>query len=362
MVFSFQKHSVGYAVAVFAVVAVVVLQMAQPSVALSCTAATCLDCISIGCGWYPDAGSSTEGSCWESCSAILDAPCYSSLFYVNEAPQFTCEQRVVADADNFDICNPVSDCTVCLSTMKVDGTSTCVWYEATNLCGNGACTSSGCGGATCPDSNGVSDTQSPAPSPDLLNNMPTTTSIECNWNATNCEECLLVNGTKATSCAWVGNQCVDSCSTVPDVKCYSVSSFSDYKDNATAICTIEQQDTIEFEFCGEASECMNCTMTLQSDDVTKCLWYEVMDSSIEPYCGPGGSNTNFESGNQNCDLNGLCGISDCSNRNGSTMLVNEQNGTDKESATSASFSSSQSIVLTMTAMVLWFVAINIPPN
>jgi hypothetical protein len=81
--------------------------------------------------------------------------------------------------------------------------------------------------------------------------------------------------------------------------------------NATEICLLEWQDTVDFDVCGAASNCQNCTATLYSDDVAPCLRYEKADSNIEPHCGPSNSNTDAN----NCDINSVCGISDCNRMN-----------------------------------------------
>jgi hypothetical protein len=269
--------------------------------AVTCSASTCFDCVTLGCAWFP------SGSCYETCSAFPTEACYSTQFYSRESPTIVCN-RVQRDAANDQACSVVADCAACLVTIQLDGATPCSWYEAAGTCGSGACTFTECGTLKCP---GGAEAPTPAPVPSTPT-APTPVG-DCILNATSCEDCLQntssSSGESANACAWVAGVCVNSCSDVPGVACYSASAFPDYADNATALCALE---SLAETGCGAVTNCTECTKTLQEDGQSSCLWYEKSDSSIVPYCG-----TEYPGGN--CDLNGICGVTDCSRINDPTV-------------------------------------------
>jgi hypothetical protein len=410
-------------------------------VSFACEATGCLDCLNVGCGWFPAGGENGNGECVDTCSVIADAPCYSDEFYAGKSPQQVCE-RVNLDEADHNRCSAVTDCTLCINTLKSDGTSPCVWYEITSTCGSGICSFLGCGMSTCPGGGDMSDTESPTPSQSPGNGTDT---LVCDGSVTSCNTCL------ESGCSWAGDQfCLESCDIIADIACYDrttypnvtnitdICAMAELNEDDAAICLAQtsctdcisvplsitdrsciwyaveddpssstcclacdvpgtpnttcgttppdtntecdgnvtncEEDANDSILCGNATDCMNCTMALQSDNVTKCLWYEKANSTIEPYCGQGSSNTSsVEGGNQICDSNGICGISVCSKvnnsmttnggKNSSKMDDMATNSTNRESlnvtTTSASAAAATSIFATMTAVIFLFVNFNV---
>ena len=292
-----------------------------PAAAPACDADNCIDCLTIACAWFPD------GSCYETCSALPTEACYSDQFYGRQSPTVVCN-RVEIDQVNSDVCSAVADCASCIATVQSDGSTPCEWYSAANTCGSSACTFTECGTTTCPAVDGA-----PTPTPvDTSPTAPTSGETEdCSLNTTNCQECLTDRESSANACAWVAGVCVNSCSDVPDLICYSAATFPEFADNATALCELEEKNTAGFADCGVVTNCTQCTATVQSDGISKCLWYEKSDSSVAPYCGAGNSGGS-------CDLNGICGVTDCSRidqpmDSGSPMNNNTGNSTKANSNT-----------------------------
>jgi uncharacterized protein YodC (DUF2158 family) len=269
-----------------------------------CSARNCNSCLALNCVWFPVSSNNQElKECSDSCSAISDAPCYDAKLY-NETDDIICSY-VSIDAPNWTICSIQSDCSSCISTMQSDGVSPCLWYNEGNFCGSGLCTFVGCGSTTCDDT-------VPVPPKTAA---PTT----CNLDATTCEECLIesVKGVDvATTCAWVINQCVESCDVVPDLPCYSTAVYPEFASSPKDICSIEAMATIDDDLCRAGTECTNCTELIQTDGMTTCLWFERSDSDVDPYCGARNSNLSIAQVDTNgCDLNGICGTSDCTTIN-----------------------------------------------
>jgi uncharacterized protein YodC (DUF2158 family) len=109
-------------------------------------ATACDDCLVSECAW-------AVGSCFESCSVIADAPCYSAENFPNNTGSEICSIEENNTADEA-LCSNKTDCGTCTSTVKSDGSSNCQWYNGQNgtidFCGIGGCDVMGvCGTSEC---------------------------------------------------------------------------------------------------------------------------------------------------------------------------------------------------------------------
>lgn len=101
------------------------------------------------------------------------------------------------------------------------------------------------------------------------------TDVACE-SATTCDECL------SSGCAWADiEQCLDSCSLIADVGCYSSEFF---EGTSSEICAVAAADKSDMVLCrGIETDCAACTSTLKSD-LTPCAWY---DDGKEAWCDTG---------------------------------------------------------------------------
>jgi hypothetical protein len=278
-----------------------------------CSSSSCLGCLNQNCAWFTiDSDGTLAGECLEGCNAIPDVPCYNSEVNPNESLESICA-TAEADVTDWTTCSLALDCTSCVSTMQSDNVTPCSWYDETGTCGSGLCTQRGCGSTMC------SSTPVPAPSTGEetvpTTGVVTTPTSLCNLNATSCEECLVSmdNETEIPhSCAWSMNRCVDSCVAAAGFPCYSVAAYPDLVSTPKEICLLEQAATMDDDLCGSATTCAKCTELLQTDGTTGCLWFERNDTTVTPYCGAHNSTVSVAQVNADgCDLNGICGVSDC---------------------------------------------------
>lgn len=310
-------------------------------ISFQCEATNCIDCINEGCGWFPLGGEpDNPGECVTSCSIIADAPCYSEEYYSGQSPVSICN-IVTQDEQDWNTCSTVTDCDDCVTTVKSDGTSNCVWYEISNNCGSGVCSLLGCGTSTCNRQSGV-DTPTNVPvqpvaptsgtitspieaptspvliatakpttapivqnsGPDIENPTlfpvadtspdidPTTTSIRPSTivptplQSTNTGVCdrLSTAGCEiciSSGCGWISDAtCLDSCSIIADVACYDSTTFSSTTTNVTEICTNAQADYNDHIVCNAQETCTDCLSTnLTNSQGQKCSWYQVDEDS-----------------------------------------------------------------------------------
>ena len=215
---------------------------------------TCEDCLDADCAW-------AIGTCLESCSVIADVSCYSKEYFLNNTGAEICEiaKREEEDAS---LCASQDSCSSCIQTVKADGESTCFWFEDFNGCSSEACDLRGCGSSTC---NGT---------------------VSCE-DVFTCDDCL------DADCAWAIGTCLESCSVIADVSCYSKEYF--LNNTRAEICEIAKRDELDAAICSEPTNCANCTNTVKSNGSSTCEWYE-----LSQRCGVGG-----------CDSEGECGSSTC---------------------------------------------------
>lgn len=333
----------------------------------SCSSTSCFDCLNSNCAWFPIIDdSSASGECFEDCSVIPDAPCYNFEFYPNRFTETICA-TAEADVPDWTMCSLALDCTGCVSLLQSDGVSPCAWYSEGNFCGSGICTDYGCGLTTCGTNTTDSTGSTPVPAPSTI--VAAAPTSLCNLNATSCEECLLATDYDTEvpyNCAWSTNRCIDSCSEVPGYPCYSAAAYPNLIGNPIEICSLEESATRDDDICTTASTCTKCIDLLQSDNSTRCLWFEHDDLDVTPYCGAHNSSSSVTQVNMDgCDLNGICGVSDCS-------LINMINpptsvpveGDTKTSATSPKSGTERIVVwsqiLLAVIVLLCFTLTNVP--
>jgi hypothetical protein len=271
-----------------------------------CAASSCVDCLNQNCAWFTvDSDSTLASECLEACSAIPDVPCYTNQINPSESYESICA-TAETDIPDWTTCSLALDCTSCVSVLQSDGVSPCTWYEEGSFCGSGLCTEYGCGSTMC------SNTPVPAPTTSVA----TAPTSLCNLNATTCEECLIAmdNTTEIPySCAWSTDRCIDSCADVAGFPCYSVAAYPDLVSTPIEICLLEQSATKDDDLCASATMCAQCTDLVQTDGKTGCLWFERDGIAVTPYCGAHNSSSSVAQVDANgCDLNGICGVSDCS--------------------------------------------------
>jgi len=107
-------------------------------------ATTCEECVEADCAW-------TIGACWNSCSVIADASCYSKEYFGNNTSAGICEIERNSTTDT-SLCEQQMDCVSCTNTTKSDGSSKCGWYVdgENSWCGTGDCNMWGiCGSSNC---------------------------------------------------------------------------------------------------------------------------------------------------------------------------------------------------------------------
>lgn len=111
-------------------------------------------------------------------------------------------------------------------------------------------------------------------------------------NAATCNDCLNMG------CAWAEiEQCLDSCSDIADVGCYSSEYFQGTPGQICAVAAVDKRDR---ELCqGIDSDCATCTSTLKTDGKSTCEWYK--EGTTDAWCDTGG-----------CNLLGNCGSAECS--------------------------------------------------
>ena len=281
----------------------------------SCSTTSCFECVNLNCAWFSvtDDTSASGGECLAVCSVIRDAPCYGFEFYPTVASETLCA-TAESDISDWTMCSLALDCTSCVSLLQSDGVSPCSWYSEGSFCGSGACTDFGCGSNTTCDTAGT-----PVPAPSV--SAPSTDVVPvgslCNLNATTCEECLLATDYDIEvpdNCAWSTNRCVESCTEVPGYPCYSPVAYTDLIGNPKEICLLEAVATKDDDICMTATACTKCIDVLQSDNSTKCKWFERSGTEVTPYCGAHNASTTSvaQVDTDGCDLNGICGVSNCS--------------------------------------------------
>jgi hypothetical protein len=245
-------------------------------ISLNCDASNCLDCLNVGCGWFPLGGDNGQGECVDTCSVIADAPCYSEASFAGSSPQTICNRVMQDEADNL-LCSSITDCRTCTTTSKGDAISMCVWYDISSTCGQGLCLSLvGCGSLSCP-ANGepvVSSPPSLAPTP--LNQDDASI---CDRSSVSCDACL------GSGCAWTpGGLCLESCSIIADIACYDNATFVNVTD-ATEICARAEVEDSDASLCLAQTNCSTCTSVPLSIAGRSCIWYEVEnDPSISSCC------------------------------------------------------------------------------
>jgi hypothetical protein len=219
---------------------------------------SCEDCLGNNCVW-------TVGMCREDCD-IADVACYEP----GGDNGAKCAADAKQQADRA-ICSKLDDCARCTATPLSDnGTDTCLWYAAVDDTANGYCGTGGC------DFNGICGTSD---CPAQLNG--------CAANQS-CEQCL------GNSCVWTVGMCMEACD-IADVACYEPGS----ENGAT--CAAATKEAADSAICSELDDCANCTATPLSDNgVDRCQWFSAANDTGNGYCGIGG-----------CDMNGICGSSNC---------------------------------------------------
>jgi hypothetical protein len=300
----------------FVVIAVLIGLLVQQSsaeevISFSCDATNCLDCLNLGCGWFPAGGEADKpGECVTTCSVIADAACYAEEYFVGQSPQSICN-LVNSDANDSNTCRAVSDCDQCINTIKSDGVSKCVWYKITNNCGSGTCNFLGCGSSTCPNTGEVvtnpassptaviiattkptrgpissvdiaNSTRSPTPiitgSPTIIviDPLENSTSVCDRLSASSCDTCI------DSGCAWIGS-CIESCSKIANVSCYDNMTFPNIT-NGTDICDMAEPNANDTALCLEQETCSDCISAILSDSNQSCSWYSVENDPSASRC------------------------------------------------------------------------------
>lgn len=224
-----------------AVALFLVLQQSHSPVAAqdTCSGITaCGECLDSSCHWWAAAQ-----SCISTCDIIAETSCYSLTD--GETSDVTCERAANSDAD-LTLCEALTDCSSCVGQVLSDGVSTCQWFPSVD--GSGAYCYSRCDGEDC--------------------------------GLTQCQPCSEYNscsGCLYSSCAWATDAgCVDSCSLVADVGCFTKD--SDVSSTARAnpvdeICTIADTLQADAALCSGVSDCTTCVDTILSDGATTCQWF-----------------------------------------------------------------------------------------
>lgn len=300
----------------------------------SCASSSCSVCLDQNCVWFTlNSVNAVAGECLEACGIIPKVPCYNFDLYPNESVESICA-TAETDVTDWTTCSLALDCTSCVSLLQTDGVSPCAWYEEGNFCGSGVCTDYGCGSTMCNNTPVAAPTTSVVTAPTNL----------CNVNATTCEECLISmdNGTETPySCGWSTNRCIESCAdaTVGSA-CYSVEAYPELVSTPNEICRLEQSATMDVKnMCTNATTCTTCTDLLQSDGKTVCLWFEDEDVDVvTPYCSAHNHSISSVAriDANGCDLNGICGVSDCSMINVTGNAVAPNAAPRKSNTTSGS--------------------------
>jgi len=267
--------------------------------------ASCKACIENGCAWVIMI-TGVIGSCYVDCSK-MDGPCYSLMTATfpeddsNEVSTASSLQVCEALEDNIEnirICFEATDCSSCLETFQMDGTTPCKWYPYSPICRSGGCDLAGCGDDVCYGDPPVIDD-----------------SFECTGLADvdpaniTCSMCI------EQDCAWFGSgACYNSCDALLDAPCYSSATTTDENDGSMTtaqICSTFETNQQNDQICSAADDCQGCIATLlESDDEEKsCQWYPIASS-----CGRGG-----------CGLIG-CGESYCDNVVGASNVSESSPG------------------------------------
>jgi hypothetical protein len=237
---------------------------------------SCGDCLRRDCAWIAD-------RCIDSCSLIADIACYSHETFPNNSKAEICA-IAKEDVDNMMICSTHSNCASCIETGISSTTSNCRWYtnpdESGGVCCpiGSSCDQFGPGLSTCEaaSSNG---------------------SQQCD-NLSSCGDCLLVD------CAWIADRCIESCSLIADIACYSHETFP--KNSKAEICATANEDADNMMICSTHSNCASCIETGISNNTSYCRWYTYPDGSGGLCCPVGSSCDQFGPGFSTCDAATSC--------------------------------------------------------
>lgn len=275
----------------------IVYAQGDVAVSLECPGETnnsnrsCLACIAQGCGWFPSGGNS---QCWQSCSFIADAPCYSRSSNTGTRNQTDAEICAVVEQEKVDneICSkavlelsntnssssssllPEEACQVCTSTLQSDGTTKCQWFVELQSCSrSGVCNLLGCSTSNC-DALSAGDDDDAPPS---FDNAAFCAGTNSNTTTTTCQTCLDRN------CAWtltsgdgVGGGCGEVCdftsaAAAPCVTLNTLANVSPAEICATLDQSNSNSDTNttsnSTNVCVSLDSCEACSSTVP------CQWY-----------------------------------------------------------------------------------------
>lgn len=133
--------------------------------------------------------------------------------------------------------------------------------------------------------------------------------------ATSCSECLGDSSGKSgvSSCGWApGFGCLDSCSVIADVSCYSAATTSGSgspsvgfdADTTDVVCAIADADQADDALCLAKPDCTSCVATGLSNGIDTCMWFvndNILSNSDIGWCGSG------------CNMIG-CGVFTCATK------------------------------------------------
>jgi len=145
---------------------------------VACSAlTTCSECLeNESCAHW------SVGECMSSC-LVADASCYSNTGGFNGMTVDEICTEADDDIKDSALCGSMTDCTLCVETVKSDGNSTCMWFED-GYCDTG-CNMNGCGSTDVSTCSGATSTQATNAAGGVGSNAATTEAPESQTTTTN---------------------------------------------------------------------------------------------------------------------------------------------------------------------------------